>query len=313
MKLLAVLRKKVALEQADIAKRFSHCLGFRHHHDNKTVVTRDHGKDAWKWLIKNKQLLLDSFPKEHTKKLRSLEVINEETDVADIIVCFKQVLRSPCIRARMISRKRYEWNTVRKRQNYVLEYKIISNEKTSGESNVDKVCAETNESTNTVPTAPPATELMDIVSNTVVLNTNDTTKSLSETNQTNISTVPTDTVTNTVPTTNVQPTPTVQQPTQPTPTVPQQPTQPIPQVSSTNVEQTPTEQTPQVPTVQPTPTEPAPQVPSINVEPAPTEQTPTVPQQPTQPIPQVSSTNVEPIPTVPSTIDTHDDLDDLDL
>jgi len=289
MKLLAVLRKKVALEQADIAKRFSHCLGFRHHHDNKTVVTRDHGKDAWKWLIKNKQLLLDSFPKEHTKKLRSLEVINEETDVADIIVCFKQVLRSPCIRARMISRKRYEWNTVRKRQNYVLEYKIISNEKTSGESNVDKVCAETNESTNTVPTAPPATEPMDIVSNTVVLNTNDTTKSLSETNQTNTTDTVTDTVTNTVPTTNVQPTPTVpQQPTEPTPTVPQV-----------------TEQTPQVPQQ---PTQPTPQVPQ-----QPTQPTPTVPQQPTQPTQTVPSTNVEQTPQVPSTMDTHDDLDDLDL
>ena len=287
MKLLAVLRKKVALEQADIAKRFSHCLGFRHHHDNKTVVTRDHGKDAWKWLIKNKQLLLDSFPKEHTKKLRSLEVINEETDVADIIVCFKQVLRSPCIRARMISRKRYEWNTVRKRQNYVLEYKIISNEKTSGESNVDKVCAETNESTNTVPTAPPATEPMDIVSNTVVLNTNDTTKSLSETKQTNTTDTVTDTVTNTVPTTNVQPTPTVQQPTEPTPTVPQV-----------------TEQIPTVPQV----TEQTPQVPQ-----QPTQPTPTVPQQPTQPTQTVPSTNVEQTPQVPSTMDTHDDLDDLDL
>ena len=277
-------------------------------------MTRDHGKDAWKWLIKNKQLLLDSFPKEHTKKLRSLEVINEETDVADIIVCFKQVLRSPCIRARMISRKRYEWNTVRKRQNYVLEYKIISNEKTSGESNVDKVCAETNESTNTVPTAPPATEPMDIVSNTVVLNTNDTTKSLSETNQTNISTVPTDTVTNTVPTTNVQPTPTVQQPTQPTPQVPQL-TEQTPQVPQLT-EQTPTvpqltEQTPTVPQVtEPTPTvpqvtEPTPTVPTVQPTPQVpqlTEQTPQVPQQPTQPTPQV-----------PSTIDTHDDLDDLDL
>lgn len=162
MKLLAVLRKKIAEEQCSVAKRFAGQLGFKSHYDNKTVITRTNGKDTWKWLKANKELLLDSFPKEHTKKLRSLETVGPETPVSDILVVFKQILRSPGIRARMISRKAYSWCTERKRQNYTLEYKIISESgkisdgsRPVGTSSVDQTSLETK------PTVKPEVIVID--------------------------------------------------------------------------------------------------------------------------------------------------------
>jgi len=162
MKLLAVLRKKIAEEQCSVAKRFAGQLGFKSHYDNKTVITRTNGKDTWKWLKANKELLLDSFPKEHTKKLRSLETMGPETPVSDILVVFKQILRSPGIRARMISRKAYSWCTERKRQNYTLEYKIISESgkisdgsRPVGTSSVDQTSLETK------PTVKPEVIVID--------------------------------------------------------------------------------------------------------------------------------------------------------
>lgn len=124
MKLLQALRQQIAVEQTKVANLFAKQVGFNSIHDSSTVIERENAKDAWKWLLANKQLLLDSFPKENVKKLMLLEDINAQTDTGEILIIFKQILRSQ--KARLISRKRYDWNTTERRQSYTLEYRIIS-------------------------------------------------------------------------------------------------------------------------------------------------------------------------------------------
>lgn len=124
MKLLQALRQQIALEQTKVANLFAKQVGFNSIHDSSTVIEREHAKHAWKWLVQNKQLLLDSFPKENVKKLMMLDTIDAETDLGEVLVIFKQILRSQ--KARLISRKRYDWNVEQRRQSYTLEYRIIS-------------------------------------------------------------------------------------------------------------------------------------------------------------------------------------------
>lgn len=128
MKLLAILRKKIGEEQKTIACDFANQLGFKSHCDSKTVIERDCSgvKGAYDWIKRNKEKILDSFPKENCKKLSSLESIGPETSPNDVLIIFKQILRAPSIRARMISRKRYDWIKADKRQAYTLEYRIIT-------------------------------------------------------------------------------------------------------------------------------------------------------------------------------------------
>ena len=124
MKLLQALRLQIAHEQTKTANVFAKQVGFNSIHDSHTVIEREHAKHAWKWLVQNKQLLLDSFPKENVKKLLTLPTIDQNTDLGEILVIFKQILRSQ--KARLISRKRYDWNVEQRRQSYTLEYRIIS-------------------------------------------------------------------------------------------------------------------------------------------------------------------------------------------
>lgn len=124
MKLLQALRQQICAEQTKVANIFAKEVGFNSIHDSSTVIEREDAKHAWKWLVENKQLLLDSFPKENVKKLLMLDTIDAETDLGDILIIFKQILRSQ--KARLISRKRYDWNVEQRRQNYTLEYRIIS-------------------------------------------------------------------------------------------------------------------------------------------------------------------------------------------
>lgn len=124
MKLLQALRAKIYEEQRKIADTFAKQVGFNSTHDSSTVIEREHAKHAWKWLVQNKQLLVDSFPKENIKKLILLPSIDKDTDLSDVLVIFKQILRSQ--KARLISRKRYDWNVEQRRQSYTLEYRIIS-------------------------------------------------------------------------------------------------------------------------------------------------------------------------------------------
>lgn len=124
MKLLQALRQQIAQEQTKTANVFAKQVGFKSIHDSHTVIEREDAKHAWKWLVNNKQLLLDSFPKENVKKLLMLDNLDADTDLGDILVIFKQILRSQ--KARLISRKRYDWNVEQRRQSYTLEYRIIS-------------------------------------------------------------------------------------------------------------------------------------------------------------------------------------------
>ena len=124
MKLLQALRQQIAAEQTKVANLFAKQVGFNSIHDSSTVIEREHAKHAWKWLVQNKQLLLDSFPKENVKKLIMLDTIDANTDLGEVLIIFKQILRSQ--KARLISRKRYDWNVEQRRQSYTLEYRIIS-------------------------------------------------------------------------------------------------------------------------------------------------------------------------------------------
>ena len=124
MKLLHALRQQIAAEQTKVANLFAKQVGFNSIHDSHTVIEREHAKHAWKWLVQNKQLLLDSFPKENVKKLIMLDTIDANTDLGNVLVIFKQILRSQ--KARLISRKRYDWNVEQRRQSYTIEYRIIS-------------------------------------------------------------------------------------------------------------------------------------------------------------------------------------------
>ena len=124
MKLLQALREQIAIEQMKVANMFAKEVGFKSANDTSTVIEKNNAKNAWKWLVKNKQLLLDSFPKENVKKLILVDKLDAETDLGVILIIFKQILRSQ--KARLISRKRYDWNPTQRRQSYCLEYRIIS-------------------------------------------------------------------------------------------------------------------------------------------------------------------------------------------
>lgn len=159
MKLLQALRQQIQAEQTKVANIFAKEVGFKSIHDSHTVIEREDAKHAWKWLVQNKQLLLDSFPKENVKKLMMLDTIDEKTDYGDVLVIFKQILRSQ--KARLISRKRYDWSTEQRRQSYTLEYRIIS-----------------------ATPDPPPTRPVQTISNT---QTNKSDKSNTNTSNTNIS------------------------------------------------------------------------------------------------------------------------------
>ena len=107
------MRLQIAEEQTKIANVFAKQVGFNSIHDSHTVIEREHAKHAWKWLVNNKQLLLDSFPKENVKKLLMVDTVDANTDLSEILVIFKQILRSQ--KARLISRKRYDWNVEQRR------------------------------------------------------------------------------------------------------------------------------------------------------------------------------------------------------
>lgn len=154
MKLLAILRAKINEEQRKTSTLFAKQLGFKSLDDTTTVIERTNTKGVWKWIAQNKQLLIDSYPKEMTKKLRSIE-INEQTLPSDILVVFKQVLRAH--RSRLISRKDYSWSSNLKRQKYTLQYKILSEKKVSN-TPVSDTAVVSNPQIEHKPTGNPPTE-----------------------------------------------------------------------------------------------------------------------------------------------------------
>ena len=103
MKLLNRLRQKIAEEQQKTANLFAKAIGFNSIHDSTTVIEKKDAEHAWKFVKQNRQLLMDSFPKENVKKLLTMDEVSADTDVSEILVVFKQILRAQ--RCRMISRK----------------------------------------------------------------------------------------------------------------------------------------------------------------------------------------------------------------
>lgn len=171
MKLLQSLRRAIYEEQSKIADTFAKQVGFKSRYDSVTVIEREHAKEAWKWLVQNKQLLLDSFPKENVKKLLMLDSIDADTDLSEVLVIFKQILRSQ--KARLISRKRYDWNVEQRRQSYTLEYRIISatpDPPPTHQTPVLSVCAHT----HTLPSTPQTNKTTPSTTNTSHTNILDT-------------------------------------------------------------------------------------------------------------------------------------------
>ena len=69
--------------------------------------------------------------------------------IRDSLICFKQILRSQ--KARLISRKRYDWNTQARRQSYSLEYRIISATPNKQHSNRSNTTPQDTQVSNTTP------------------------------------------------------------------------------------------------------------------------------------------------------------------
>lgn len=124
MKYLARIKQQIKKEQTDLANGFAKLIGYQSISDEKSIVEREQcGREVRKFLKEKFEVIMDLYPKEYTKKLRSIIKDIDTVDNNDIFICFKQVLRN--FRARLISKKRYEWQPLAKRQTYVLEYKII--------------------------------------------------------------------------------------------------------------------------------------------------------------------------------------------
>ena len=165
MKLLNRLRQKIAEEQQKTANLFAKAIGFNSIHDSTTVIEKKDAEHAWKFVKQNRQLLMDSFPKENVKKLLTMDEVSADTDVSEILVVFKQILRAQ--RCRMISRKRYDWDTQSRRQKYELEYRIIF-------SKPDPIPTTTNTPTPT-PTVPKEPVSTTQTTETTTTNTNTST------------------------------------------------------------------------------------------------------------------------------------------
>lgn len=124
MKYLARIKQQIKKEQTDLANGFAKLIGYQSISDEKSIVEREScGLEVRKFLKDKFDVIVDLYPKEYTKKLRNIIKDIDTVDNNDIFICFKQVLRN--FRARLISKKRYEWQPLAKRQTYILEYKII--------------------------------------------------------------------------------------------------------------------------------------------------------------------------------------------
>lgn len=124
MKYLARIKQQIKKEQTDLANGFAKLIGYQSISDEKSIVEREQcGREVRKFLKDKFDVIVDLYPKEYTKKLRNIIKDIDTVDNNDIFICFKQILRN--FRARLISKKRYEWQPLAKRQTYFLEYKII--------------------------------------------------------------------------------------------------------------------------------------------------------------------------------------------
>ena len=235
MKLLNRLRQKIAEEQQKTANLFAKAIGFNSIHDSTTVIEKKDAEHAWKFVKQNRQLLMDSFPKENVKKLLTMDEVSADTDVSEILIVFKQILRAQ--RCRMISRKRYDWCTVARRQKYELEYRIISS------------TPDPTPTTNNTPTPTPP------VPKETVLHTQTTETNISNTN-TSTTEVPDIKVSNVIDTTPPVVVENLKRKLSPTPAPVEQPLEKKPKVEDKEITTThvPNEMVPDVPVLKASPT-----------------------------------------------------------
>ena len=139
MRLVDKIRQRLYQEQVKLTDSLAEIIGFKSSTDTESIIDKDTIPDkAKQWLIDQKETLIESFPRENTAKLRATNDM-ANIDQYAVLVMFKQLLRAQ--NSRLVSRKIYNWSTSLKRQQYSLEYRILTLQKI-GRKRVSRFLAE---------------------------------------------------------------------------------------------------------------------------------------------------------------------------
>ena len=139
MRLVDKIRQRLYQEQVKLTDSLSQIIGFKSSTDTESIIDKDTIPDkAKEWLIEQKETLIESFPRENTAKLRATEDMSNIDQYA-VLVMFKQLLRAQ--NSRLVSRKIYNWSTSLKRQQYLLQYRILCHQ-SIGRKRVSRFAAE---------------------------------------------------------------------------------------------------------------------------------------------------------------------------
>lgn len=124
MRLVDKIRQRLVQEQVKLTDRLAQIIGFTKSTDTESIIDKERIPDkAREWLLNQKETLIESFPRENTAKLRATNDM-ANIDQYAVLVMFKQLLRAQ--NSRLVSRKIYNWSTSLKKQQYTLEYRILT-------------------------------------------------------------------------------------------------------------------------------------------------------------------------------------------
>ena len=124
MRLVDKIRARLVQEQVKLTDRLAQIIGFTKSTDTDSIIDKEKIPDkAREWLLNQKETLIESFPRENTAKLRATNDM-ANIDQYAVLVMFKQLLRAQ--NSRLVSRKIYNWSTSLKKQQYTLEYRILT-------------------------------------------------------------------------------------------------------------------------------------------------------------------------------------------
>ena len=124
MRLVDKIRARLVQEQVKLTDRLAQIIGFTKSTDTESIIDKEKIPDkAREWLLNQKETLIESFPRENTAKLRATNDM-ANIDQYAVLVMFKQLLRAQ--NSRLVSRKIYNWSTSLKKQQYTLEYRILT-------------------------------------------------------------------------------------------------------------------------------------------------------------------------------------------
>ena len=189
MRLVDKIRQRLYQEQVKLTDSLSQIIGFKSSTDTESIIDKETIPDkAREWLINQKETLIESFPRENTAKLRATEDMSNIDQYA-VLVMFKQLLRAQ--NSRLVSRKIYNWSTSLKRQQYLLQYRILCHQ-SIGRKRVSRFAAEndTKKFKPTLDTVEETTTPVDEENKTA--NTETPTETVG--NKTSNTEIPTDTV-----------------------------------------------------------------------------------------------------------------------